>query len=62
MTISATYALEVENHLAAKRNLLFEQFLAHPSQIELVDEITLIQTRMAELTSLIAAVQKSDHN
>jgi hypothetical protein len=50
------------DQLTAERNQLFEQLLEHPSDVALINEIRLIQTRMAELTSPVAAVRKSDHN
>lgn len=62
MPISRMDEMKVGNQLTAKRNLLFEQFLEHPSHIELVNEIKLIQTRMAELRSHVAAAQKSEHD
>jgi len=55
-------AMKVRDQLTAKRNILFEQFLHDPTRVALVNEIRLIQTRMAELTSHFSTGQKSGHD
>ena len=62
MPTARSDATKTRDQLTAERNLLFEQLLEHPSHVVLVNEIRLIQTRMAELTSPVPAAQKSEYN
>jgi hypothetical protein len=62
MPTTRSDATKTIDQLTAERNLLFEQLLEHPSHVALVNEIRLIQTRMAELTSPIAAARRSEHD
>ena len=40
----------IRKQLSIKRNLLFQEFLQHPVNVELVNEIRSIDAQIAELT------------
>jgi hypothetical protein len=49
---------KMREQLSTKRNLLFERFLENPSNVALVTQIRLIDTRIVELARNLVAEQK----
>jgi len=55
-------ATKAGDQLAAQRNILFQQFLEHPSDMELLCQIRLIQEQIPQSTVRGETERKSQHD